>query len=166
MWMAARLSAPYSLQVGSLLDARFALAVAWGIGRPIFASRNRNWYFVAFVLALGAASIAFQAYPRIALAVGLDLVLLVVAIMGGRVIPAFTNNAVRRTPARAATAGWSTASLGSVILLLLLDLFQFTAWPVALAAAALHAARVALWAPRATRGRPIPVDPAPARMRG
>ena len=154
LWITARLSAPYSLQVGSLLDALFALAVAWGIGRPIFASRNRNWYFVAFVLALGAASIAFQAYPRIALAVGLDFVLLVVSIMGGRVIPAFTNNAVAGAGAR--RNRWvEYGALGSVILLLLLDLFQFTAWPVALAAAALHAARVALWAPRATRGRPI-----------
>ena len=75
----------------------FRAAVAWGIGRPIFASRNRNWYFVALVLALGAASIAFQAYPRAALAAGLDMVLLVIAIMAGRVIPAFTNNAVRRS---------------------------------------------------------------------
>jgi len=154
LWIAARLLAPFSLQVSSLVDALFAAAVAWGIGRPIFASRNRNWYFVVFVLALGAASIAFQAYPQAALAAGLDMVLLVIAIMAGRVIPAFTNNAVPGAGAR--RNRWvEHASLGSVILLLLLDLFQLNAWPVALAAAALHAVRVALWAPLATRGRPI-----------
>ena len=154
LWIAARLWAPFSLQVSSLVDALFAAAVAWGIGRPILASRNRNWYFAVFVLALGAASIAFQAYPRVALAVGLDVVLLVIAIMAGRVIPAFTNNAVPGAGAR--RNRWvEHGSLGSVILLLLLDLFQLTAWPVALAAAALHAVRVALWAPLATRGRPI-----------
>ncbi len=154
LWIAARFSAPYSLQASSLLDALFALAVAWGIGRPIFASRNRNWYFVAFVLALGAASIGFQAYPRVALAVGLDLVLLVVSIMGGRVIPGFTNNAVPGAGAR--RNRWvEYGALGSVIALLFLDLFQLTAWPAALAAAALHAVRVGLWAPLATRGRPI-----------
>ncbi|HJY78138.1 MAG TPA: NnrS family protein [Burkholderiales bacterium] len=154
IWIAARVSALYSLQASSLLDALFALGIAWGIGRPIFASRNRNGYFVVFVLALGAASIAFQAYPRVALAAGLDVVLLVVAIMGGRVIPAFTNNAVPGAGAR--RNRWlEHGSLGSVILLLLLDLLQLPAWPVALAAAVLHAARVAMWAPLATRGRPI-----------
>ena len=156
LWMAARFSAPYSLQVSSLLDALFALAVAWGIGRPILASRNRNWYFVAFVLALGAASSAFQAYPRIALAVGLDLVLLVVSIMGGRVIPAFTNNAVPGAGAR--RNRWvEYGALGSVLLLIALDGVEWSvgAALLCLVGACLHGARVALWAPLATRGRPI-----------
>ena len=154
LWVAARVSAPFSLYAGSILDALFAIAVAWGIGRPILAAGNRNWYFPLLVLALGAASVAFQAYPRAALAVGLDVVLLVIAIMGGRVIPAFTNNAVSGAGARRSRFV-EYGSLGAVILLLLLDLFQLTAWPVALAAAVLHAVRVALWAPLATRGRPI-----------
>jgi uncharacterized protein involved in response to NO len=154
LWVAARLSAPFSLQFSSVLDVLFALAVASGIGRPILASRNRNWYFIVFVLALGVASVVFQTYPQVALSVGLDIVLLVVSIMGGRVIPAFTNNAVPGAGAR--RNRWvELGSLGSVILLLLLDLFQLTAWPVALAAAALHAGRLCLWAPLATRGRPI-----------
>jgi uncharacterized protein involved in response to NO len=38
---------------------------------------------------------------------------------------------------------------------MMLDLLQLPAWPVALIGAAFHAARVALWAPLATRGRPI-----------
>lgn len=156
LWIAARLSAPYSLQGSSLLDALFALAVAWGIGQPIIASRNRNWYFVVFVLALGAASIAFQAYPRAALAIGLDLVLLVVSIMGGRVIPAFTNNAVPGAGAR--RNRWiEYGALGSVFLLIVLDGVQWGlgAALICLLGAGLHGARVALWAPLATRGRPI-----------
>src|SRR5512145_167067 len=40
LWIAARLSAPFSLQASSILDALFAVAVAWGIGQPILASRN------------------------------------------------------------------------------------------------------------------------------
>jgi uncharacterized protein involved in response to NO len=154
LWIAARLSAPYSLQASSVLDALFAIAVAWGIGKPIFASRNRNWYFIVFVLALGGASVAFQAQPPVALAVGLDVVLVVVAIMGGRVIPAFTNNAV--TGAGARRNRWvEYGALGAVLLLLVLDLFGLPVWPVALVGAAFHAVRVALWAPLATRGRPI-----------
>jgi uncharacterized protein involved in response to NO len=154
LWVLARVLSFVSLSISSTVDALFAVAVAWGIGKPIVASLNRNWYFIALVLALGAASVAFQAHPQVALAVGLDVVLLVVAIMGGRVIPAFTNNAV--TGAGARRNRWiEYGSLGAVIVLLLLDLFQLASWPVALVAAALHAARLALWAPLATLGRPI-----------
>ena len=153
-WLLARLAAPVSLTAAAFLDACFALGVAWGIGRPILGSRNRNWYFIVLVLALGAASVGFAASPPVALAVGLDVVLLVVAIMAGRVVPAFTNNAV--TGAGARRNRWvEYGALGTVVLLLLADLFQLPAWPVAAAAAVLHAVRLALWAPLATRGRPI-----------
>jgi uncharacterized protein involved in response to NO len=154
LWIAARAAAFQSLLLSSLLDLLFALSVALGIGRPILATRNRNWYFIVFVLALGAASILFQAYPQLALAAGLDVVLLVIAIMGGRVIPSFTNNAIPRAGARR-NAWIEYGSLGAVILLLALDLLGIAAWPVALAGAALHGARLALWSPLATRGRPI-----------
>lgn len=154
LWVAARIVAFKSLFLSTLIDAAFALAVAAGIGRPIVASSNRNWYFIAFVLALGAASVAFQLYPQAALAVGLDVVLLVIAIMAGRVVPGFTNNAVMGAGAR--RHPWiEYGALGSVILLLLLDILQVPVWPIAFIAAAIHAARVALWAPLATRGRPI-----------
>jgi len=154
LWVAARVAAFHSLFVASVLDLLFAACVAWGIGAPILASRNRNWYFIAFVLALGLASMAFQAWPGVALAVGLDVVLLVIAIMGGRVIPSFTNSAVMGAGAR--RNRWvEYGALGSVLLLIVFDSLQAPAWPVALAAALLHAIRVALWAPLATRGRPI-----------
>jgi uncharacterized protein involved in response to NO len=154
LWLAARLAAFQSLLLSSVIDLLFALGVAWGIGRPLVASGNRNWFFILFVLALGAASVAFQAYPQVALAAGLDVVLLVIAIMGGRVIPGFTNNAVIGAGAR--RSKWiEHGALGAVLAILVLDLFVLPVWPVALAAAAIHAARLALWAPLATRGRPI-----------
>jgi uncharacterized protein involved in response to NO len=156
LWVLARILAFFSLTAASVADALFALAVAWGIGRPILQSGNRNWFFIVLVLALGAASTAFNANPAVALAVGLDVVLLVVAIMGGRVIPAFTNNAVMGAGAR--RHPWvEYGALGSVVALILFDALQwaFAAAVVALAGAALHAVRVALWAPLATLGRPI-----------
>ena len=156
LWVAARVIAFYSLDLSVLVDAVFAIALAWGIGRPIVASRNRNWYFILFVLALGTASVLFALAPRLALQAGLDLVLLVIAIMAGRVVPGFTNNAVPGAGAR--RVEWlENAALGSVILLLLFDSSGFgtAAGIVALAGGALHAARVALWAPLKTRGRPI-----------
>jgi uncharacterized protein involved in response to NO len=154
LWVAARLAAFQSLLLSSVIDLLFALGVAWGIGRPMVATGNRNWIFILLVLALGAASVAFQAYPQVALAAGLDVVLFVITIMAGRVIPGFTNNAVRGAGAR--RNRWiEHGALGAVLLILALDLFVLPVWPVALAAAAIHAARLALWAPLATRGRPI-----------
>jgi uncharacterized protein involved in response to NO len=156
LWVLARVLGFFSLAAASLADALFAVAVAWGIGQPILQSGNRNWYFIVLVLALGAASAAFNAYPAVALAVGLDVVLLVVAIMGGRVIPAFTNSAVPGAGAR--RHAWiEYGALGAVVALIALDALQWAlaAAVVALAGAALHAVRVALWAPRATLGRPI-----------
>lgn len=156
LWIAARLLAFWSLEVSVFLDAAFAIALAWGIGRPILASRNRNWYFIALVLALGAASVLFALLPRISLQVGLDLVLFVIAIMAGRVVPAFTNNAVRGARARR-NAYVEYAALGSILALIALDLLEFSlaAGIVALAAALVHAVRLALWDPAKTRGRPI-----------
>ncbi len=156
LWLLARALAFYSLPVAALADAAFALAVAWGIGRPLIRSRNRNVFFIAIVLALGAASIGFLAYPGLALAVGLDVVLLVMTVVAGRVVPAFTNNAVPGAGARRVRA-IEIGAIGSVLAILFLDAFQLAgiAAVAALAAAALHGARLALWAPLKTRGRPM-----------
>ncbi len=156
LWLAARILSFYSIDLGGIADVLFAAAVAWGIGRPILASRNRNWFFIVLVLALGGASVAFRAWPRTALALGLDLVLFIVAVMAGRVVPAFTNNAVPGAGARR-VQGLEYGALGSVLLLLFLDSMglEEAAGAVALAGALLHAARLSLWAPLKTRGRPI-----------
>lgn len=156
LWLTARVLALYSLPAAALADAAFALAVAWGIGRPLVLGRNRNAFFSVVVLALGAASIAFQAYPRLALTLGLDVVLLVMTVVAGRVAPGFTNNAVPGAGARRVPA-LEKAVFGSVILLLVLNALELeiTAAVAALAGAALHGARLALWAPWKTRGRPM-----------
>jgi uncharacterized protein involved in response to NO len=155
LWLGARILALFSLPAAAAADAAFAVALAWGIGRPLVASRNRNWFFIVLMLAIGAASGAFQALPRVALASGLDLVLLVMVIIGGRVIPGFTNNAILGAGARR-VAALETACIASVLLLLGLDLLDSSyGAAVALAAAVLHAARLALWAPLKTRAKPI-----------
>jgi uncharacterized protein involved in response to NO len=156
IWVAARLVAPFSLQASSVIDLVFAGGLAWGIGQPIVASRNRNWFFILIVLAIGAASVLFQLSERTGLQAGLDMVLLVIAIMAGRVVPSFTNNAVAGAGARRVRSV-EFAALSCVVAILALDLLQLpkAAAMVALLAAALHALRLALWAPLATRGRPI-----------
>lgn len=155
LWVLARLLGFFSLPASTLVDLLFAVAVAWGIGAPLIAAGNRrNYFFIALVLLLGCASIAFQRYPQLGLAIGLDVVLFVMAVMGGRVIPAFTNSAIPGAGAR--RNKWvEYGSLGLLLLLLALDVLQIPAWPVALVAAVFHAVRLALWSPWATRARPI-----------
>jgi len=78
------------------------------------------------------------------------------AVVGGRVIPSFTNNAV--AGAGAPRHAWlETGALGALLLLLAADALERAglAAGVALLAAALHAARLALWAPGKTLRRPI-----------
>jgi uncharacterized protein involved in response to NO len=157
VWICARALALYSLPLAALADMVFALGIAWGIGKPLVAGGNRrNWFFIALVAALGAASVLFQAYPRLGVALGLDLVLFVIAVMAGRVVPGFTTNALPGAGARR-VALLERAALGTVLLLLAADAFALPriAGAIALVAAALHGWRLALWAPLRTRGMPI-----------
>ncbi len=158
LWLAARIAALHSLQAAVVLDVLFALALAVGIGRPLVAAGNRrNLFLVAVVLALGAGSAAFLAAPRLALALALDLILFVMCVIGGRVIPMFTNNGVPGAGAR--RIGWlEKAALGSIVLLLFTDLFSFggkAGAAMALIAGGLHLWRLALWAPLKTSRKPI-----------
>jgi len=146
-------------------DSLFALSVAMGIGWPILITGNyRNMFFVVLVLALGAANLAFNTAlsgaapfsPAHALTIGLDLVLLIIAIIAGRVVPMFTNNAVPGAGARRATVV-EVAALGTVLALVAADLYGHTrlAAVVAGGGALAHATRFALWSPLRTRGNPL-----------
>jgi len=83
-------------------------------------------------------------------------VLFVMTVLAGRVVPAFTNNALPGAGARR-NAWLEIGALGSILLLIAADALQRTelAAGFALLAAALHAARLALWAPLKTWRRPI-----------
>ena len=140
IWVAARLVAISPWHAYAVyLDALFLLAVAVGIGVPMWRSGNkRNYFFVA--LLVGVALWQVKA---------LDVVLLIVAVIAGRVIPMFTNNGV---PGAGATRRqWlEYASLASIVVLM------FYPHPVVLlAAAGLHAARLALWRPWRTLRVPL-----------
>jgi uncharacterized protein involved in response to NO len=157
LWLLARALALVSLPAAAAAGALFAIAVAWGIGKPLVASGNRrNLFFVFLVLALGAAGVALQTWPQLGIAIGLDVVLFVMTVVAGRVVPMFTNNGVPGAGARR-VAWLESAALGSILALIAADAFELAtaAAAVALVAAALHAARLALWNPHRTLGKPI-----------
>jgi len=166
-WVAGRVLVltPYAL-AAALVNAAFPLAVAVGIGIPLLRSGNRrNYFFIALLVLLGLATLALHlsflgvlAWPQLAsLQVGLDVVLFIMAVMGGRVIPMFTNNGIPGAQARRHPLVEKLA-LGGVLALFAADLLQASAIVVAVLAlttAAAHAVRLYLWQPWRTWSAPL-----------
>ncbi len=167
LWLAGRslVLSPWPI-FAAVPDVALALAVAAGIGVPLFRSKNRrNYFFVALLVAFGAVNLVFylamagwiQVEAQRGLGFGLDLVLLLMAVMGGRVIPMFTANGVRgANPLRYRWLEY--AVFGTIVALLATDLLDLPVPWVALAAAAgalAHGARLALWQPWLTLKKPI-----------
>ena len=167
LWLAARLLVftPWHA-LAAVADVAFAIAAAIGLAIPLVASRNRrNTFFVPLLLGFGAVNLVFYlamagvidfSIER-ALQVGLDLILFVIVVMGGRVIPMFTNNGIPGT--NATRRVWlERTALGSTLGLLAADALHLPAAAIAiiaLIAGIAHAARLALWKPWATTGKPI-----------
>lgn len=167
LWVLGRVlvSTPMNT-AAAVANAAFPLALAVAIGIPLVRARNaRNYFFVGLLVLLGALTLvvhlALQATielpPRLGLTLGLDVVLFIMTVMGGRVIPMFTNNGV---PGAGATrhALVERLALGSVLVLFVADLLQLA--PAAVAAIALVGAiaqvvRLALWRSWRTLATPL-----------
>jgi uncharacterized protein involved in response to NO len=150
----------------AVVNAAFPLSVAVAIGIPLLRARNvRNYFFTGLLLLMGALIFAlhlamqgrFELPPRLGLQLALDIVLFIMVVMGGRVIPMFTNNGV--PGANALRRGWvEKFALGAVILLFAADLLQ---WPrtliavIALTGALAHGVRLCLWKPWRTLATPL-----------
>ncbi len=103
LWLAARLAILCSAEVGPSLafglDVGFLLVLAALAGREIAAARNRNLPIVLVILLFAAASAADHAEALGAFSGtgegwrgGFALVLVLIGLIGGRIIPAFTRN--------------------------------------------------------------------------
>jgi uncharacterized protein involved in response to NO len=167
LWAAGRVLVltPYAT-AAAIVNVAFPVALALGIGRPIVQSRNRrNYFFLALLLLLGLAVLAFHLShlgllpwsEQASLQAGLDVVLFIVAVMGGRVIPMFTNNGV--PGARASRHRLvEIFALGGLLALLGTDLLPVPAQAVAVLAllvALAHSVRLYLWRPWRTGRAPL-----------
>lgn len=103
LWFAARLAILFSgvvpPLVGALLDLAYLLLLLAYAAREIIGSGNRNKPILImlslFALACAidhAAMMGQLADPALGMRMGLALVLLLISLIGGRIIPAFTRN--------------------------------------------------------------------------
>ena len=167
LWICGRVLVltPFAL-TAAIVNAAFPVAVAVAIGVPMWRSRNlRNYFLAGLLLLMGVlilmVHLALRADtvipPRLGLQLALDVVLFIMAVMGGRVIPMFTNNGVPGTNATRNPLVEKLA-LGAVILLFAADLLQLPTTVVAMIAlmgACLHGVRLALWKPWRTLATPL-----------
>lgn len=167
LWVCGRVLVltPFAM-TAAVVNAAFPVAIAWAIGIPLFRARNvRNYFFAGLLILMGAlvlaVHLALQEYlewpPRLGLQLALDVVLFIMVVMGGRVIPMFTNNGV---PGANATrhAPVEKFALGTVILLFLADLLQLPQTAIAIIAllsALVHGVRLSLWKPWRTLAAPL-----------
>lgn len=164
LWVLARVaSAPSAASPGvlvELLGVAFFPALAVAVSIPLLRTRNhRNLPFLLMLALLFAADLAYQA-PRFGwienasidpLRLAINLLLLMVSIIGGRIIPAFTRNAlaVAGRPTPVAGPAWLDAgAIAAVVAVLGADLLvpDSTAGGLAaLVAAVLLGLRLARW---------------------
>ena len=167
LWVAGRVLVltPFGW-TAAIVNAAFPLAAAIALAIPFFAAGNRrNYFFVGLLLLMSAADLAVHLDKLgvakvpgwLGIQLALDAVLFIMAVMGGRVIPMFTNNGV---PGANATRQplVEKAALGLTLAVLAADALQVQGLPLALlalAAAAAHLARWTLWQPWKTRREPV-----------
>jgi uncharacterized protein involved in response to NO len=173
LWLMGRMASlpPFAASpIAAAMDIAFLPAVGALLAIPLIAAgKARNTMFLALLLGLALANLLMRlewmgwsdgsaSYGR-TLAVG--IVLLMVTVIGGRIVPAFTRNALREgggdfdIPARPMLD--RAVVLGTVVMVAL-DLVAPDSLPATLvtpAVALLHAVRLLAWKPASTLSRPL-----------
>ena len=173
LWVLARLldalAAAWPAMLVATVDAAFLCVLGALVAPPLVRERNRNTPLLAVLATLVGCNLAFHwnlarhdpEAARRALYLGIDLVLLLVTVIGGRIVPAFTANALRaaNSPVRpCAWRGVGGAAIAAMVALALVDLLApggRLAAVLALLAALVQALRLAQWRGPRTLGQPI-----------
>lgn len=168
LWVAARLvniTGPGMLAI--VLDVAFLPALGVALAIPIWQSKNRRNVKILGVLAaltlanlvwhLASIGVLSTLLMNVSYITAIDIITILMAIVAGRVIPAFTSNAVSGSNPRSVKA-IDVAAVGALILIVLGDVvgawvsISNYIWFVLLTIAAVaHLARLGLWQPLRTR---------------
>ncbi len=173
LWLCGRIAFACATWLPPWLVATAELAFLPGLALllavPLLRSRNRNTPLLIVVGVLWAADATFLysmagadiVLARDTLLAGIDVVLLLVTVIGGRIVPAFTANALRRSgiTAEVRSFRWlDGATIAAMALIVVIDAFVGIGWMAALVAglaAALHAVRLAGWQGSRSMREPI-----------
>jgi uncharacterized protein involved in response to NO len=172
LWVLGRLlmlTGPDSL--AALVDILFLPALAVAVAVPIWRSRNaRNYKILAVLVMLTLANVCYHlanmsilpsGYTRVAVTAVLDLIAILIAIVGGRVIPAFIGNAIEDAhPGKAISV--EVVSFGALIAILVLGILDlwvpvpWNVWLITFAIAGIgQCVRLMLWQPLRAKGSPL-----------
>jgi uncharacterized protein involved in response to NO len=172
LWVVGRLAMACSALLPwwlvALADLAFLAALAITTSREIIAGRNyRNLRIVLLVSLLAAAQAGFHAEAALrgetvlAARAGIATVILLIAVVGGRIIPSFTTNWLMRRPPGAMPKPFSRFD-GATLAVSAAALLAWTALPVLppsfappasgmlALAGVLHTIRLARWQPQRT----------------
>ena len=172
LWLAGRIAMAPGLgvapSIAAAIDLAFLPTIVLAVAPSLIRAGNvRNFPLLAFPALLFTANLLFHAphlgirFELNGLTLALDTVLLMVVLVGGRIVPAFTGNALRsRDPdARVASFSWvDRVAIIAVLAVLVVDLARpggRIAGVVALLACALHAWRLSRWRGWQTWDMPI-----------
>ncbi|MEO7774755.1 MAG: NnrS family protein [Steroidobacteraceae bacterium] len=173
VWLLGRVAfaagAVLPLSVVAVCDLAFLPALAVMVAPPLLRARNRNtalliilaviWLSDALFLGALLRSDSFAA--RTALLVAIDVILLLITVIGGRIVPAFTASALqaRGNKAKLRTSRWvERAVIGAMLAVLLTDVFlpaPRIAGAVAALAALIQAWRLTGWGTLRTLRDPL-----------
>jgi uncharacterized protein involved in response to NO len=170
LWLLGRvvlaLGSRLPLSLVAIIDLAFLPAVALTIGRPIIAAGNkRNYVMLAVLGALFAANASvhldalgvLEGFQLRGSHAGVGIIVLLAAIIAGRVIPMFTRNATG-SKAVVSVKALDVAALAAIALHSVLDVASPFSWPAgvtALVAAGLVVARSARWGSVAALRHPL-----------
>lgn len=168
VWVAGRAALLLGLDapLAALACLAFFPLVAIAVGRPIVLAKSRRNYGIVGILALLTAAQAITLWggwrgdvaaqilgPRL----GVDLVVVLVLVIAGRIIPLFTRNATGAEDIRSVPA-LDRASIASAVGVLALDALSIGGPALAVVAglaAALALARAWHWGARRALGEPL-----------
>ena len=170
LWLAGRIAMLIDTGwIGLVTEVSFLPVAAVTVALPVWRARNhRNAFVVALLTLLALGNLAYQAAARglltavspfMATTLALDLVLILLIVIAGRVIPAFSANAIPGLEPRR-LAAIEVLAIGAPVVLFVVDALEPSGNSALLtgilwAAAVIHVARLASWQPWRTWRDPL-----------
>lgn len=163
VWLAGRIAIAAAgvlpFTVVAAVELAFLPALAFLVAPPLLRTHNRNTPLLFVLAALWAADVAFTyacaegnvALARNALYIALDIVLLLITVIGGRIVPVFTASGLRSRAIAVdiRTRGWlDTVTIGAMAAVVIVDVaapWRPIAGFAAAVAALAQAVRLAGW---------------------